>query len=89
MDIVAFLMILILVIVAFKVAAVIFKTAFFLISIPLQIVLFVGLSLIMVALLPAMIITGLTAIFMIPYAFLGPLLPFILVLLGLYLVLKK
>lgn len=73
----------------FKAMALIFKAGFFVLTIPLQIVGALLVLLLVILLLPFALIAGvLTAVFA-PLFILGPLLPFALVLFGLYLVAKK
>lgn len=73
----------------FKLIGLIFKAGFFVLSIPFQIVGAVFGVLFLVIFFPVILTAGvLTAVFA-PLLVMGPLLPFLLVLLGLYLILKK
>lgn len=72
----------------FKLMAVILKAGFFVLSIPFQIVGAVLAVALILALLPFAVVAGVVAAVFAPLLILGPLLPFLLVLFGLYLLLK-
>jgi len=90
MDILAFLFILILVIAGFKLLGFFFKAAIFLISIPLQIILFLIVASVLFAVVGPLFggLVGLGLI-IIPLGILAPLMPIILIALGAYLLAHK
>ncbi len=73
----------------FKLMAVIFKAGFFVLSIPLQIIAAVVAVVAVVALLPFAVIAGVFTVLLAPLFVLGPFLPFLLIILGLYLIAKN
>lgn len=88
MEIIAFLFILILIVAGFKILGLLFKAAIFMISIPLQILLFVILAAFVFAVLGPLF-TGLVGLIIIPLGLMAPLLPILLVALGVYLLAHK
>ena len=89
MEIVTFLFIFLLVLIMFKAMGLILKTGIFLISIPLQIVAGLVVTLLIIALLPVTLVTGILTALLAPFVILFPLLPILLVGLGIYLVARK
>lgn len=87
MDILAFIFLVALFLVGFKILGLVFKAGIFLLSIPLLIVFSVVGAVLMLAVVPA-VLTGLVTVLFLPLGLLGPLLPFLLVGLGLWLILK-
>jgi len=73
----------------FKLLAVIFKAGVFVLSIPFQIIGALFAVCLMVMLLPFVAVAGVLAVVFAPLLIIGPFLPLVLVLLGLYLVVKK
>jgi len=73
----------------FKLLAVVFKVGLFVLSIPFQIIGAIFLVVLMMMLLPFVAVAGVLAIVFAPLLVIGPFLPLLLVLLGLYLVVKK
>ncbi|MCK5148843.1 hypothetical protein KAR48_18965 [bacterium] len=86
MDILSFLVVVMIIVIAFKLLGIFFKAAFFLISIPLQILAAVIVAVVLFTLLP---IAGLLALILIPLGLLAPLLPIILIGIGVYMLAKK
>ncbi len=78
-----------LIIIGFKLLGWILKAGFFLISIPFQILGAVIVILVMVALIPLGVISGLLAVILVPLGFLIPLLPFFMIGFGIYLLARK
>jgi hypothetical protein len=89
MDFLAFLIVLGCILLLFKVLGAIFKAGIFLISIPLQIIAAVFVAVVLFFALPAALFSGLFAVILIPLGILAPLLPFILVGLGIYLLARR
>ena len=85
MELIGFLLFVVIVIGLIKVAALLFKTTFFLISIPFQIIGALLLSGLLFILIPVGFITGILSIILAPLALLIPLMPFILIAVGIYL----
>lgn len=85
MDFLAFLIVLGCVLLLFKLLGAIFRAGIFLISIPLQIIAAVIVAVVLFAVFPV----GLIAIILVPLGLLAPLLPFILVGLGIYLLARR
>lgn len=73
----------------FKLLAVIFKAGFFVLSIPFQIIGAIIAVFFIIMLLPFVAVAGALAVVFAPLLVIGPFLPLLLVLLGLYLVVKK
>ncbi|MBN2417229.1 hypothetical protein JXO52_15435 [bacterium] len=88
MEIIAFLFILILIVAGFKLLGFLFKAAIFMISIPLQILLFLFLASIIFAVIGPLF-TGLVGLIIIPLGLMAPLLPILLIALGVYLLAHK
>lgn len=88
MDILAFLFILVLIVAGFKILGFLFKAAIFMISIPLQIIMFLILASIIFAVLGP-VFTGLIGLILIPLGLLAPLLPVLLIAAGIYLLAHK
>ena len=84
MEILTFLIILAFVIIGLKLLGFVFKTGLFLLSIPLQILAAVIVSVVLLVILPIGLLTGFVALLLAPLGILAPLLPFILIFLGIY-----
>ena len=89
MEIIAFLLILGLILIAFKFLGFIFRTGFFLISIPFQILAAAICAVVIFAILPVALITGVFAVILIPLGLFAPLLPILLIGFGLYLLARR
>ena len=89
MDLLALLLIVVLVIGAFKLLGLVFKTAFFLISIPLQIIAAVVIGVVLMALLPVTLFSGFLAMILVPLGLLAPLLPVALIVIGIALLARR
>lgn len=89
MEIIAFLLTLGLIMIAFKLLGLIFRAGFFLISIPFQILAAVIVAVVLFAILPIALITGVFAVILIPLGLFAPLLPIILIGFGLYLLARR
>ena len=87
-EIIGFLFILILVVAAFKLLGFLFKAAVFMISIPLQILLFLFVASIIFAVFGPLF-TGLIGLILIPLGLMAPLLPVLLIAFGVYLLAQK
>ena len=85
MDLLALLFIVVLILGAFKLLGLVFKAAFFLISIPLQILAAVVIGVVLMAVLPVTLFGGLLAVILVPLGILAPLLPLALIVIGIYL----
>ena len=84
MEIISFLIIVALVLVVFKALGLIVKAGIFLLSIPLQIVIAVFITALILIVVPVTLATGFLAILLAPLGLLIPLLPFLLISLGIY-----
>ncbi|MFQ5824180.1 MAG: hypothetical protein ACE5JB_09015 [bacterium] len=73
----------------FKLLAVVFKTGFFILSIPFQIFGAILAVVLVVLLVPFVMMAGFLTVIFAPIFVLGPFLPLLLVILGLYLVIRK
>jgi hypothetical protein len=73
----------------FKLLAFVFKAGFFILSIPFQIIGAILAVVLVILLLPVAVMAGFLTVILTPIFVLGPLLPLLLVLLGIYLVVKK
>ncbi|RKY79274.1 hypothetical protein DRQ00_03520 [candidate division KSB1 bacterium] len=72
-----------------KLLALLFKTGIFILALPLQIFAALILTIIFLVLVPIGVITGILTVVLSPLLFLGPLLPILLVALGIYLLLRR
>ena len=73
----------------FKLLALIFKAGIFVLSIPFQIIGAIFAVFFIMMMLPFVAVAGVVAVVFAPLLVIGPFLPLLLVLLGLYLVVKK
>jgi len=87
-ELFSFLVLLALIIFTFKILGALFKVGIFLLSIPLQIIVALFLSLILVAIFPAILLTGLISVIVIPLGILAPILPVLFIIYGIYLLTK-
>ncbi len=89
MGIIGVLVVVLIVLGAFKLLALVFKAGFFLISIPLQIIGAIFIALLAILFFPVGIVTGLITAIFAPLLIIGPLLPFLLIGLLIYLIVRK
>ncbi|MFQ5706100.1 MAG: hypothetical protein ACE5HO_01540 [bacterium] len=89
MEIAAVLLVLAFFLIFFKLFALLFKASLFVLSIPLQIIGALFAAGLVLLLLPVAVIAGAFAALFAPFFVLGPFLPLLLVLLGIFLVVKK
>ncbi len=89
MELISFLLILALVLVAFKLLGLIFKAGIFLLSIPLQILVVLFIAILIFTLIPVTLTTGLVAIILIPLGLVAPLIPLAIIGFGIYLFARK
>jgi len=89
MDILAFLFLFIAVLVIFKIGGLIFKAAFFLISIPLQILAALIVTVVLLAIVPITLFSGILGLILLPLGLLAPLLPLLLIGFGIYLLARR
>ena len=87
MEILSILLILAVVLIAFKLLGLIFKTGIFILTIPLQIIAVIVIFILCITLFP-IIITFITAAILVPVGLLAPLLPLLAIGFGIYLLLK-
>jgi len=87
-ELFSFLLILALVLLAFKLLGIVIKTSIFLISIPLQILFALLLTIVIFLVLPVALVSGMS-IFLASLGMLAGFLPFILVVFGIYLLVRK
>lgn len=87
MEILSILFILALILIACKLLGLIFKTGIFILTIPLQIISMIVIFILCIAVFP-IIITFITAAILVPLGLLAPLLPFLAIGFGVYLLLK-
>ena len=89
MEIIAVLLLFAAFFIFFKLLAVVFKAGFFVLSIPLQIAgALLGLLLVFIF-VPLAVVAALTTAILSPLFILGPFLPLLLILFGLYLLVRK
>ena len=89
MEFITFLIILGFVLILIKVLGLLFRAGIFLISIPLQILMALVVAAVLFAILPVTLITGLLAAVLVPLGILVPLLPFLLIGFGIYMLARK
>jgi len=89
MELISFLLILALVLVAFKLLGLILKAGIFLLSIPLQILVAAFIAILIFALIPVTLTTGLVAIMLAPLGLFAPLIPLAIIGFGIYLFARK
>jgi hypothetical protein len=89
MEFLTFLIILGLVLIGIKVLGLLFKAGIALISIPFQILGAVVVAAVLFAVLPVTLITGLLAAVLVPLGILVPLLPFLIIGFGIYMLARK
>jgi hypothetical protein len=87
MEILSILLILAVILIAFKLLGLIFKTGIFILTIPLQIIAVIVIFILCITLFP-IIITFITAAILVPVGLLAPLLPLLAIGFGIYLLLK-
>ncbi len=83
---IAFLVIFAAVLILLKVAGAVFKVGFFLISIPIRIIIALLTAVLAVALFPIALVTGIFAVILAPFLFAAP---FVLIGLGIYLLARN
>ncbi len=83
-SLLTFLFIFGVILIGFKLLGLIFKTGIFLISLPVIIVLGVILSVLIITIFPIVVVGGVLGLLLAPLGILAPLLPFILIGLGIY-----
>jgi len=88
MELAAFLILLGLFLIGFKLFALFFKAGVFVLTIPFQILGALFAVFLVILLLPFAVVTGVLAAVFAPLLILGPFLPFLLVILGIYLIVK-
>lgn len=89
MDLLAFLLLFVVILAVFKIGGILFKTAFFLISIPLQIVAALVVTILLLAIVPITLFSGLLGLILLPLGLLAPLLPLLLIGFGIYLLARR
>ena len=89
MEVLAFLFLIFVLLLSFKLLALLFKTGIFILTLPLQILAALILAVVFLFLVPIGLVTGVLAVVLTPILFLGPLLPILLITLGIYLVLRR
>ena len=89
MEFIAFLFILAVVLLGFKVLGLVLKTGFFLLSLPILIVVSIVVAVVIFALIPVALVTGLLAVILAPIGLLAPVIPLLLIGLGIYLLVKR
>ncbi len=87
MELLSILLILAILLIAFKLLGLIFKTGIFLLTIPLQIITVIIIFILAIAIFPV-ILSFVTAAILVPLGFFAPLLPFLVIVFGIYLLLK-
>ena len=88
MEILSILLILALILIAFKLLGLVLKAGIFILTIPLQIIAIIVIFILCIVLFP-IIITFITTAILVPLGFVAPLLPFLAIGFGIYLLLKK
>lgn len=88
MDLLAFLLIFGILLLCFKGLGLIIKTGLFILSLPLIILFSLIFSALFIALLPVALLSGLVALVLTPLGLLAPLLPILLIIAGIYLLLR-
>ena len=89
MDFLSFLIIVAVVLIAFKLLGLVIRAGIFLISIPLQIIFGILVALLLFAVLPVALISGLIGFILIPLGIIAPLIPLFLIGFGVYLLARR
>lgn len=88
MELIAFLFILAFVLLFMKALGLILKTGFFILSIPILLIVSFVVAVVIFSVLPLALVTGALAIVLAPIGLLAPVLPLILIGLGVYLLVR-
>ncbi len=89
MELISFLLIFGVVLIALKLLGLVFRASIFLIALPLQIIGGLLITILLFVILPVVLITGVSAIILAPLGILAPFFPFFLIGLGIYLLTRN